>query len=373
MKVIILMPLAEQRGGAEMTLLDLMKQGRNKGIEWLVIFMAGGPMVAQVEELGIKTRVVPSGRLREVHYFIAAVAKIAAIARHERADVIVSWMWIAQLCGGLSAMLAGLPALWYQQEISDKKSLLHRICTLLPARGVVTITNAGKEAQQQMWPCRPTYLVYPGVALDRFNPSALPSPTEMRHKLGLPSTGPVIGIVGRLQRWKGMHILVEAMPQVLQKYPDAHCIIIGGKHYLETDYADYVEELISTLGLNGKVSVAGHQRNIPEWMQAMDIVVHASDNEPFGIVNIEAMALGKPLIAGNAGGPTEIITDGVNGLLTPYGDADALAGSIIRYISDQQFAQGVGVAARQRALDFSTQQFADNFIKVIREAIPSVK
>ena len=57
----------------------------------------------------------------------------------------------------------------------------------------------------------------------------------------------------------------------------------------------------------------------------MDVIVHASDHEPFGIVVIEAMALGKPVVAGDAAGPTEIITDGVNGLLTPYGDAAALA------------------------------------------------
>ncbi len=371
MKVIILMPLAEQRGGAEMTLLDLMQQGRNAGIEWLVIFMADGPMVEQLQKLGIETRVVPSGRLREVHRGLAAVVKIADIARRERANVIVSWMWIAQLFGGMAAMLAGVPALWYQQEISDSKSVLHRICTILPARGVVTITKVGKEAQEQLKPKRPTYIVYPGVALDRFNLSALPSPEQARQKLGLPPTGPIIGIVGRLQRWKGMHVLVEAMPKVLQKHPDAHCVVVGGKHYLETDYAGYLEERIASLGLSNKVTLAGYQTNIPEWMQAMDIFVHASDNEPFGIVNIEAMALGKPVIAGNAGGPTEVITDGVNGLLTPYGDADALANAILRYLDDREFARRTGVAAQQRAIEFSTQHFAQNFINVIREAVPS--
>jgi glycosyltransferase involved in cell wall biosynthesis len=104
----------------------------------------------------------------------------------------------------------------------------------------------------------------------------------------------------------------------------------------------------------------------------MDVFVHASDQEPFGIVIIEAMALGKPVIAGNAGGPTEIITDGVNGLLTAYDDAEALTAAILRYLDDQEFAQSAGIAARQRALQFSTQRYAQNFINTIGSIMPNV-
>ncbi|WP_193196058.1 glycosyltransferase [Nostoc sp. MG11] len=372
MKVIVVMPLAEQKGGGEMMLWDLMHQGRNAGVEWLVIFLEDGPMVEQVKSLGIDTRIVKSGRLRQVHRFITAVFQIAAIARRERADMIVNWMWITHISGGLAAMLAGLPAVWYQLEVPSDKTWLVRLATLIPARAIVTLSKDGKQAQAQIWPHRPTPLVYPGVALDRFEPAALPSAEEARRKLDLPLHGPLIGIVGRLQRWKGMHVLVQAMPQVLQKYPDAHCVVVGGKHDLEPDYEEFLKAEIAALGLKERVIMAGLQRNIPEWVQAMDVFVHASDKEPFGIVIIEAMALGKPIIAGNAGGPTEIITDGVNGLLTPYGDADKLAIAILRYLDEQEFAQDVGLAARQRACDFSTQRYAQNFINTIRSAIPSV-
>ncbi|MEH2011393.1 glycosyltransferase family 4 protein [Nostoc sp.] len=372
MKAIIVMPLAEQRGGGEMMLWDLVQQGRNAGVEWLVIFLESGPMVEQVKSLGIDARVVESGRLRQIHRFIGAVLRIAAIARRERADIIVNWMWITHISGGLAAMLAGLPAVWYQLEVPSDKTWLVRIATLIPAQAIITLSQDGKQAQAEIWPHRPTPLVYPGVALDRFEPDALPSPEEARRKLGLPLHGPLIGIVGRLQRWKGMHVLVQAMPKILQKYPDAHCVVIGGKHDLEPDYEDFLKAEIAALGLKEQVIMAGLQRNIPEWVQAMDVFVHASDKEPFGIVIIEAMALGKPVIAGNAGGPTEIITDGMNGLLTPYGDADKLAIAILRYLDEQEFARSAGIAARQRALDFSTQNYAQNFISAIRSAIPSV-
>lgn len=372
MKLVVVMPLAEQRGGGEMMLWDLMQQGRNAGVEWLVIFLEDGPMVEQVRNLGIDTRVLESGRLRQVHRFIATVFQIAAIARREGAEAIVNWMWITHLYGGIAAIIAGLPALWYQLEAPHDKPFLVRLATLLPARAIVTLSKDGQQAQAQIWPHRPSPLVYPGVALDRFEPSILPTPAAAREKLGLPMHGPLIGIVGRLQRWKGIHVLIQAMPKVLQKYPDAHCVVVGGKHDLEADYEDLVKKQITDLGLNQQVIMAGLQRNVPEWVQAMDVFVHASDNEPFGIVIIEAMALGKPVIAGNAGGPPEIITDSVNGLLTPYGDADALAIAILRYLDDQEFAQNAATAARLRALEFSTQHYAQNFINAVRSALPNV-
>ncbi|MDP5017564.1 glycosyltransferase family 4 protein [Anabaena sp. UHCC 0187] len=372
MKVMVIMPLAEQRGGGEMMFLDLMQQGRNANVEWLAIFLEDGPMVEQVRSLGIDTRVVISGRLRQIHRFIATILRIAAIARQESVDAIVNWMWITHISGGLAAMFAGLPALWYQLEVPYDQTWLVRLATLIPAQAIVTLSKDGQQAQAQIWPHRPTPLVYPGVALDRFDPTVLPSPLEARKKLGLPLNVPLIGIVGRLQRWKGMHVLIEAMPQVLQKYPDAHCVVVGGKHDFEPDYEELLNKQITDLELTDRVIMAGLQRNVPEWVQAMDIFVHASDKEPFGIVIIEAMALGKPVIAGNAGGPTEIITDGVDGLLTAYDDANALTQAILRYLDDQEFAQSAGIAARQRALQFSTQRYAQNFINTIGDIMPNV-
>ncbi len=186
MKVMVLMPLAEQRGGGEMMLWDLMHQGRNRGVEWLVIFLEDGPMVEQVRNLGIDTRVIKSGRLRQIHLFISAVFRIAAIARDEAVDAIVNWMWITHIIGGLAAILAGKPAMWYQLEVPYDQPWLVRLATLLPAEAIITLSQDGQKAQGQIWPHRPTPLVYPGVALDRFEPTVLPSPAAARQKLGLP-------------------------------------------------------------------------------------------------------------------------------------------------------------------------------------------
>jgi len=371
MKIAIIMPLAEQRGGGELMLWHLMQQGRDAGVEWVVIFTESGPMVAQVAGLGIETHVIEAGRLRQVHRFVLTVLRIAALLRQMQAEAVFSWMSKSHLYGSPAAGLAHTPALWYQLGMPSTASRLEMAATLLPARGILACSIAGARAQARMLPPRPLAVVYPGVELERFAPTRLPTPAEARRRLGLPPEGPLIGIVGRLQRWKGIHVLIEAMPQVLQRYPDAHCVVVGGKHALEADYAPYLERRVAELGLTQAVIMAGLQSNIPEWMQAMDVFVHASDREPFGIVIIEAMALGKPVIAGNAGGPTEIITHGVHGLLTPFGDADALAAAVLCYLDNSDLAQRLGQAAHERALEFSTQQYARNFIAALTRLLAS--
>ncbi len=363
MKIAIVMPLAEQRGGGELMLWQLIRSGKNTGVDWLAIFLENGSMLAQFQSWGIETYFVPAGRLRQFHRFIPTVTRIATIARKSGADLLFGWMGKAQLYSSLAAKIAGIPSLWYQLGVPSSLDWMDRIATMLPACGILACSKAGSEAQTRILPSRPVRIVYPGADLARFELNRLSPPEEMRRKLGLPDRGSLIGIVGRLQRWKGMHVLVEAMPRVLESYPDSYCVVVGGKHDLEPDYEYYLKERIKVLGLDSQVILVGLQRNIPEWMQAMDIVIHASDNEPFGIVIVEAMALGKPIVAGDTGGPTEIVTDEINGLLVPYGNSDALAGAILRYLNNPEFARRLGVAARERAQDFSVQAYVRNFIK----------
>jgi glycosyltransferase involved in cell wall biosynthesis len=359
------MPLADQRGGAELLLRHLMQEGDALGVRWQVVFLEDGPMVAQFQVLGVRTTVVRAGRFRQGHRFIAAVVRIAAIARRERADLIFGWMTSAHLYGSVAALLSGIPSLWYQHGVPSERNWMDRVATMLPAHGILTCSQSVARAQRQLRPSRPTRVVYPGVELKRFDPASLPTPLEARQRLGLPTRGPLIGLVGRLQRLKGVHVLVKAMPAVLRSYPDAHCVIVGGEHALEPDYPAYLKDQIAALGLGRRVMLAGLQRNVQDWMQAMDIVVHPSDREGFGMAVVEAMALGKPVVAGDSGGPSEIVTSGLHGFLAPYGDADALAASILRYLNDPELARHVGAAARERARQFSIPCHARSFLDAI--------
>jgi glycosyltransferase involved in cell wall biosynthesis len=296
------------------------------------------------------------------------VRSIVAIARASEADVLLGWMVAAQLMVGLASLISGIPAVWYQVGLPGG-DLLDRVATALPARGVIVLSEAGARAQRALWPHRPQRLVYPGVSLAAYDPATLPSPTEARRALGLPREGPVIGIIGRLQRWKGMHVVIEAMPEVLARHPEAHLVIVGGAHETEPHYPDVLARRIAQLSLGAHVTFAGFQADVPRWMQAMDVVVHASDREPFGIVVIEAMALGKPVVAGAAGGPAEVITDDVDGLLAPYGAPAALAAAITRFLDDPTFAAACGARAQQRARAFEESRYARAVVEAVRVLI----
>ena len=329
-------------------------------------------MVEQVKALGLATYVVPAGRLRQPHRFVSAIFKIVEIVRGEKLDVLLGWMAKAHLYGSFAAILGGIPSMWYQHGVPTKDGIEDILATLLPTRGVLGCSKTAIAAQESLWPKRPCQVVYPCVDLSNFNPDRLPSPQELKQQLGLSDSKTTIGIVGRLQKWKGMHVLVEAMPQILSSHPEVHCVIVGGEHSLELDYLESLKQTIDRLNLTQHITITGFQTNVPEWMQAMDIVVHASDNEPFGLVVIEAMALGKPVIATSSGGPTEIITPELNGLLSPFGDAAALAVAVDRYLDDREFAQRLGKAARLRAQTFSAQNYVKNCITAIDVAIDTV-
>ena len=121
-------------------------------------------------------------------------------------------------------------------------------------------------------------------------------------ELGVPADAPCLGIAGNIQEWKGQHVLVEAMASS-PRSPDVHCVIVGGVHRAGEGYAASCSARIAALGLAQRVHFIGFRDDIPDVMNAWDVVVHASVRpEPFGRVILEGMLLGKPVIATAAGG-----------------------------------------------------------------------
>ena len=370
-RIAIVMPLGERRGGAEQCLRDLVASPAARSADVHVFFLQPGPLVGELAALGARVAVVPAGRLRKPHRVALTVTRLARALRVSGAGTVLAWMAKAQVYAGPAAALAGIPSVWFQHGMPDPPGLLDRIATLMPATSVVACSESAARAQARLWPRRPTVAVHPGVDLSRFAPTKLPSRTEARRLLGLPVTGPIVGTVGRLQRWKGMHVLLEAFPAVLRQHPQAHCLVVGGPHALEPDVPELLSRRAEALGIGDRVIMAGATDDVPLWMQAMDVFVHAADREPFGLVVVEAMALGKPVVAGAEGGPSEIITPGRDGKQVPFEDARALADAVLAYLSDAPAAAAIGAAARMRATEFSTDRMARRLLDALARGSPS--
>lgn len=347
--------------------LQLMQRSAGHGIEWFVIFLEDGPLVQSVRELGICTRSLSAGRLRQAHRFAATVVRVATLLREFQADGVLSWMPKAHLYGSLAALLARLPAFWFQMGVPTRRDFFDRLVSLLPTDGIFVLSKLGFAGQSALSPRVSIRLVHPGVDLERFDPHHMLSPVDLRVRHRIDPDGPIIGLVGRLQRWKGVHTLIEAMPRIREEYPNVKCLIVGAEHSGEREYPQVLERTIQRLELAECVQMAGLQKDIPEWMQMMDVVVHASDREPFGIVILEAMALGKPVVAGNQGGPLEIVEPGLDGLLAEFENPAQLAEAILRYLQDPSLAQRVGLAAQEKARMFSVEQYVAHLVEGLKE------
>jgi hypothetical protein len=358
---LVVMPLGEQRGGAELQLKQLVEHRRKARLELVVAFLETGPLVAWCRAQGVPAVELEAGRVRDLRKLGATTRALATLARASGAEVVLGWMAMGQVYGGLAAATARLPAAWFQPSVAIGLAQPDTLATLLPAALVVTVSAATDVAQRRAFPRRRTQIVYPGVDTSRFDAERIGDPRAVRRRLGLPEDRPVFGSVGRLNSWKGFHVLLEAADEVLARHPDAVLVLVGGPHELELEYADRLHEQAARLGYDGRVRLVGYQPNPEEWMQAMDVFVHTSRHEPFGIVVIEAMTLGKPVVASAEGGPTEVITPGVDGLLSPYGDARALAAAISRLLGDAGLRAAVSSAARRRAQDFTVAEWAVRF------------
>jgi len=368
--VVAVMPLAVQMGGAELNFRQFAQRASANGIDLVVVFLECGPMVSEIEAMGLAAEVIDAGRLRHPAKYITAVAAIRNVIMRAGADGVISWMAKAHLYAGPAAALARVPAVWSQSGVPQTNEILSSVANKLPSKGVICCSHQAMQAQSALRPLRPIRVVYPGADLERFDPEHLASPAELRQELGLPAHGAVIGVFCRLQSSKGVEVLIDALALVRRANDSVHLVVVGGQHAGERGHLAELVGRVDAQGLSAHVSMVGHQTDVPRWMNATSVVCMPSDaTESFGIAVVEAMSLGKPTIASLEGGPNEIITDGLDGLLVPFGDPVALAGAITAVISDERLGAALGEAARLRAAGFGADAFASNFTENLLELL----
>jgi glycosyltransferase involved in cell wall biosynthesis len=153
----------------------------------------------------------------------------------------------------------------------------------------------------------------------------------LRARLRLPQDAFLVGSFSRLARWKGQHVLLEAM--VLN--PHMHAVLVGAPLFGEDPYEVELRAFVASHNLGERVHFLGFQHDIAACMCAVDAVAHTSITpEPFGRVIVEGMLAQRPVVAAKAGGVLEIVEDGVNGVLCEPGDAHALADVLAELRSD---------------------------------------
>lgn len=251
----------------------------------------------------------------------------------------------------LAALLTRTPCVTHERGINrfyshEARFFARRLKAIICISGAVRASLLDSRVTHQR-----LVLIHNGLDASRIKPSAPDGEIRARH--GISPSAPVVGIVGNIKEWKGQHVVVRACGRLRQRLPGLYCLLVGDTSAEDLAYRQELEALVREQGLQRHVIFAGYQQNPADYMNAMDVVVHASTlPEPFGRVLIEAMALGKPLVASRDGAVTEIVTEETSGLTFSPGDDLALANQVYRLLTDKTFAARIGENARHRVKEF---------------------
>jgi glycosyltransferase involved in cell wall biosynthesis len=344
-------------GGSYQCLYDLVRSLDRTRITPIVIFYQNNRYARTLAALGVEVEIIPpptpaSGKHPSLPRRLLNAARHVdqrhrLIRRHKidlvhlnNAPAVGAIDWLP------AARLAGIPCITH-------------------ARGVVS-PGAGSSIERQLRnyytrviandgiPAIRIAQIYDGVDLDAFRRAAARRPETVRAELGIPQDAIFAVMVGHLRPWKGqlevLHAIAALDPARRARFRLA---IVGATPRTEASYAQAVRDAVRTLGLADSVKILGERADVPDLMRASDIVIHAStEAEPFGLVVVQGMAMGRLVIASALGGPAEILTPDSGVTFDPRLPS-ALPLLLARAIDDPTWRQTLATNAVHRADAFS--------------------
>jgi glycosyltransferase involved in cell wall biosynthesis len=367
--------------GAELALLRLLPALVD--IDPVVIVGEDGPLVDALRRHDIPVRIVPMtettralargavvpglGAARGALSSLAYAYRLARLLRALEVDLVATNSLKASLYGGIAGRLARRPVVWHVRDrIADD---------YLPASAVTLIRAAARVLPSAVIAnSRATLetLRLPSAVGRRLRARAIGDPCPPDEFAGAPRpdhAGITVGIVGRISPWKGQDVFLRAFAASGLGGED-RARVIGGVLFGEEAYADTLPPLAAELGIADRVEFTGHVTDVAAQLGSLDIAVHASTiPEPFGQVVVEAMAAGVPIVAADAGGPSEIVTDQVDGLLYPRGDVAALAGCLTRLAHDASLRARLADAGRRTARTYAPDAIASQVMATYRAVL----
>ena len=181
-----------------------------------------------------------------------------------------------------------------------------------------------------------------------------------------------VGCFGRVRAQKGSDVFVDAMCQLLPRYPDFTAVLVGAITVDQMGFANDLKRRIEAAGLTSRIVITGELsiEEVQRWYKRLTIYAFTSRNEGFGLTLIEAMAVGAALAASRAGAAEVVVEDGITGVLTPPGDVDALVAALEPLMRDPAAASAMGTRARERVVEkFSLDAEAAGIAAVYRRLV----
>lgn len=321
-------------GGAERSAIDIARALSAAGYRALVA-SRGGRLEGELRDAGGELVRMPL-ETKQPMKMLANARTLTKLVRAEHVAVIHARSrapaWSALIAAGRS----GTPFVTTYHGIYNARTPLKRWYNSVMVRGDAVIANSEWTADhiRSTYRVRPKILsvIHRGIDFGVFDPAKIDSGEvrALRGQWHADDNTNVVLLPGRMTRWKGQLVLIEALAHLQEnaRVKNIRAVLIGDAQGRD-EYVRELEDAIARHSLAGTIILAGHFIAMPIAYAAADIVVSAStDPEAFGRVPPEAAAMGKPVIATDHGGARETVLPGVSGLLTPPGDAAALAAAI---------------------------------------------
>ena len=303
---------------------------------------------------------------RKGKYDVLCLLKVFAILRRMKADVIQPFLTPATFFSLLPALLCRTPVKIVTERSGPGRmgaslgyGIYLRVEDFLARFADWAVPNslAGSEylIQRGIKPGR-IRVIYNGINLGRLTADK-EGVEQVRQRLSLPLQGKVVGMMARLFPVKNHAAFLRAAALINKVMPDTRFALVG-----DGPLRSYLEEFSLGLGLNSKVVFFGQQRDVGTYLSAFDIAVLTSESEGCSNSLLEAMALGKPVVATDVGGNREVVHHGETGLLVPARSAEALAEAVISLLRDSEAATAMGRKARERvATQFSIERMVNEY------------
>ena len=370
--VLFLQSSSEGYGSAKI-LLEVLSVFQQQGFAPQVVLTNSGPMEDALKRLGVPYHIQNLGILRRKYMGLVGLLNragkiwsayffLSQLHRKYAFEAVYS-NTLAVVVGAVWAMQHRVPHFWHVHEILKGPATLVRGLAALLDRSTphpIAVSLAVANHWQPFLKRARLEVIHNGLPYSEFI-NALPT---LKKELVLPENSLLVGMVGRINPGKGQFYFLEMAEKLVPKFPEAHFLLAGDPF---SSYENLLEELkqeISKKALNGQVHYLGFREDVPEIMASLDVFVLPSVlPDSFPTVILEAMAAGKPVVATQSGGASEMVAEGQTGFLVPIGDVDAGVLAIEKLLSTSSLRQEMGRAGQVRVQEvFSLAAFQQKLI-----------
>lgn len=378
MKVLFYNHTGQVSGAERVMLLVLAKLNRS----WFtpeVICPAAGQLKQEVTDLDVPWAAVdslsarftwrPDHLLRYLGSFLRLIRQVRARAKSARPELIQANSVRAGLVTTMATVGSAVPVIWHVHDMLPRHPLSTAIRLLVfcsRRTRVIAISQAvGAKFRGTLLSASKQRItvVLNAVDLDKFQPD-LAGRIAVRQELGLSSSDIVIGTVGQITARKGQQELLEAFTLVVKQLPRATLLIIGAPLFNKDDeYLQRLKQTVEDLALVDRVRFLGARDDIAALTNALDLLVVNSLVEPFGLVVVEGLACGTPVLATAVDGIPEIINHENDGWLVPAKDKQMLASAIVKLLKHPELRAGLALRGMEKA---RTRFTAERYMREIQ-------